>query len=262
MKKNRAIVLRTAGTNCDAETVTALVRTGFFVDCVHINELVKKDRTLEDYSFLVIPGGFSYGDDIASGRVFANKLKFNFAGDMQQFIRAGKLIIGICNGFQVLVKSGFLPGEDIDDLSQSVSLTTNDSDLFEDRWVYLKKNSERCVFTCDLPDRIFLPVAHGEGKFIYGDPSVARRIRDYGGIVFQYVDDRGFPAGYPHNPNGSFDGVAGICNPQGTVLGMMPHPERFITKYQHPRWTREPLDEQGVGLKIFRNAYEHVKNNL
>lgn len=255
-------MLRTAGTNCDAETVHALKSVGAHVELVHINELFSKKKRLSNYSFLVVPGGFSYGDDIASGRVFANQCAFRLGDELKQFVKDGKLILGICNGFQVLAKSGFLPGKNLDDLAQTVSLTYNDSDRFEDRWIYLKKNSKVCVFTRDLPEIIFLPVAHAEGKFIYTNDVVGMRLIDEHQIVFQYVDREGNSAPYPDNPNGSIDDIAGICNRQGTVMGMMPHPERFVSKYQHPHWTGEDVPEEGVGLQIFKNAVNYIKENL
>ncbi|MFH1380182.1 MAG: phosphoribosylformylglycinamidine synthase I [bacterium] len=261
-KKCRAMVIRTAGTNCDTETVYALRQVGAQTDLVHINEIFSKKVQLEKYSFLIIPGGFSYGDDIASGRVFANQFAFRIGDQVKEFVKQGKLILGICNGFQVLVKSGFLPGNNINNLVQTVSLSYNDSDKFEDRWIYLKKNSKTCVFTKDLPDTIFLPVAHAEGKFMYTNEVVGMRLLDEHQVVFQYVDSNGKAVGYPGNPNGSLDDIAGICNRQGTVMGMMPHPERYISKYQHPRWTREHLPEEGVGLQIFKNAVTYIRENL
>lgn len=261
-KECRTIVLRTAGTNCDAETVYALEKVGADVELVHINELLHKKKNLKEYVFLVIPGGFSYGDDIASGRVFANQLVYRLGEDIGSFVQAGKLILGICNGFQVLVKCGLLPGNNSRRFTQEVSLSYNDSDRFEDRWVYLKHSPSNCVFTPELPDVIFLPVAHAEGKFIYGDESVGKKLKRNNQIVFRYVDEHGSSAGYPVNPNGSMDSIAALCNPQGTVMGMMPHPERYITRFQHPRWTREKLKEEGIGLQIFRNAVNYIKQNL
>lgn len=261
MKRKKTVVIRTSGTNCDAETVHALQTVGARVDLVHINEFLHKTKSLKDYMFLVIPGGFSYGDDIASGRVFANQLNFKLGNDIQEFVKSGKLILGICNGFQVLVKSGLLPGK-TDGFSQDVSLTYNDSDRFEDRWVYLEPFSSQCIFTKNLPEKVFLPVAHAEGKFVFADDTIKKSIIDGDHVVFKYVDTNGSLSGYPHNPNGSVDNIAAICNAAGTVMGMMPHPERYISKYQHPRWTREKLTEEGIGLQIFKNAINYINKNL
>ncbi|MBD3271399.1 MAG: phosphoribosylformylglycinamidine synthase I [Elusimicrobia bacterium] len=261
-KKFKAIVLRTAGTNCDAETVHAAQHAGFTVDLVHINELFSKKKKLSAYVFLIIPGGFSYGDDIASGRVFANQLRFRLARDMLSFVNDGKLVLGICNGFQVLVKTGILPGFDYRHFRQDVSLIDNDSERFEDRWVYLKKISRNCVFTRDMPERIFLPVAHAEGKFVTPDSSMEQTLWKENMVVLTYTDSHGVSKGYPWNPNGSQGNIAGICNNTGRILGLMPHPERFVLPCQHPFWTRCSSNLAADGIHIFRNAFECVRAGL
>jgi phosphoribosylformylglycinamidine synthase subunit PurQ / glutaminase len=260
---SRVIVLRTAGTNCDYETVHAFKICGAEkVDLVHVNRLLKNEVDIMDYQILAIPGGFSYGDDVAAGKILANEMKYKLIGPLGRFAAAGRLIIGICNGFQVLVKTGLLPGfEGIDD-EELTTLTFNDSGKFEDRWIYLKTQDSKCIFTRHTKPLICLPIAHGEGKFITKNNEVLKKIKKNGQIVFKYVDRKGKISGYPDNPNASVEAIAGICNPAGNVLGMMPHPERFLTKYTHPRWTREKLPEQGDGVYLFKNAVEFAKKYL
>ncbi|MFH0912958.1 MAG: phosphoribosylformylglycinamidine synthase subunit PurQ, partial [Candidatus Omnitrophota bacterium] len=208
MSKPKVCVLRTAGTNCDEETAFVFSKAGALAERVHINKLIEQKKHLEDYQILAIPGGFTYGDDIAAGKILANELRCKLIDKIKIFIQEGKLIIGICNGFQVLVKSGLLPGNS--DLRQETSLIINDSAKFEDRWVYLRspvrpfaRSPVKCIWVKDLPEVIYLPVAHGEGKFIAKDELVLQRLKDNGQIVFQYCDEKGGLAGYPENPNGS-----------------------------------------------------------
>lgn len=263
MKNVNVIVLRTAGTNCDKETAFAFKAAGAATtDLVHINELAAKKRSLNSYHIIAIPGGFTYGDDIASGKILANELKFKLEYDMQAFIKSGKLIIGICNGFQVLVKAGILPNLCGDFQAIEASLTLNDSDKFEDRWVYLKKTGNKCIWTKGIKKISELPVAHGEGKFIPRDRAVLRKLRENGLIVLEYIDKNGKRKGYPYNPNGSVEGIAGICDPTGRILGLMPHPERHISHYQHPCWTRMKERECGDGFAIFSNGVEFAKKYL
>ncbi len=266
--KPKVIILRTAGTNCDMETAFAFEKTGAAPELVHINQLISGKKHLRDYSILALPGGFSYGDDIAAGKILANEMRFRLKEEVQRFLRDGRLIIGICNGFQILVKSGLLPGNAA--LKQEVSLIINDSGKFEDRWVYLKstgapghQSTSRCVWARGLPEVIYLPVAHGEGKFVAAEEKTLERLRRNGQIVFQYCDARGGFSGYPDNPNGSTEHIAGICDESGRILGLMPHPERHIDALQHPRWTRmKSLPAEGDGLRIFRNGVEYVKKEL
>ena len=259
MPKPKVCVLRSAGTNCDQETAAAFSLAGASAELLHINQLVSNKRTLDDFGILALPGGFSYGDDVASGKIFANELKFKLADSLRKFIADGKLIIGICNGFQILVKSGLLPGNA--NLDQTVSLIINDSGKFESRWVYLK-SSGHCVWTKGLKKIIYLPVAHGEGKFIVIDQQVLNRLKKNGQIVFQYTDKAGDFSGYPQNPNGSIENIAGICDATGRVLGLMPHPERHIHGAQHPRKEESKFNLKGDGLQIFKNGVEYVKAHL
>jgi len=261
-RKPRVCVLRTAGTNCDQETAFAFVQAGAGAELVHVNKFIQREKSLCDYEILAIPGGFSYGDDVAAGKILANELRTKLIDDLKQFIRDGKLIIGICNGFQILVKSGLLPGNDA--FKQEVSLIINDSAKFEDRWVYLKSvkckaKSVKCVWTKNLAEVIYLPVAHGEGKFIVQDEAVLKKLKDNDEVVFQYCDQAGKITGYPANPNGSLDNIAGICDSTGRVFGLMPHPERHISVLQHPRRIGK---KDGDGLRIFKNGVEYIKKNF
>jgi phosphoribosylformylglycinamidine synthase len=262
MAKVKALIITGYGINCDYETQQGLQRVGALAERVHINDVIDGRRKMEDYQILAIPGGFSFGDDIASAKVLANKFKYSLSEQMQQFVRDGKLVIGICNGFQALVKLGILPGFDGNYRKQDVTLTFNDSGRFEDRWVYLKANPDsQCVFTAGI-DSIYLPVRHGEGKFIPRDGEVLRRLHSGGHVVFQYVDANGNLAEYPWNPNGAVANIAGICDETGRIFGMMPHPEAYLFRTNHPRWTREQLPEEGMGVAIFRNAVEFAREEL
>jgi len=261
MKKVRVCVLRTAGTNCDKETAFAFLQAGAIIELVHVNSLINRQKQLSDYQILSFPGGFSYGDDIAAGKILANELKCKLSADLKRFIHEGKLIIGICNGFQILVKAGLLPGND--DFIQESSLIINDSGKFEDRWVYLRPQT-KCVWTKNLPEVIYLPVAHGEGKFVTKSKEILQGLRKNQQIVFQYCDKQGKFTGYPENPNGSVDNIAGICDKTGRVLGLMPHPERHVNFAQHPKWTgkKSQANKEGDGLRIFRNGVEYAQRLL
>ncbi|MBF0217706.1 MAG: phosphoribosylformylglycinamidine synthase I [Candidatus Omnitrophica bacterium] len=265
MASVRALILRTAGTNCDMETGHAFALAGAKPELIHINALIKEKSVLREFRILALPGGFSYGDDIASGKILANELVNTLRDEIRDFVRRGGLVIGICNGFQVLVKMGLLP-----DTSGNISgeveatLALNDSGRFESRWVYLKKcvkGKKECVWTKGLPDVIHIPVAHGEGKFIPRDRKVLSDLNDNGQIVFRYVDKSGAEGGYPHNPNGSIEDIAGVSDPGGKILGLMPHPERNFTFLQDPNWFRSQkiIKDAGVGLQIFKNGVNFFK---
>ena len=262
MPKPKVIILRTAGTNCDKETKFAFEEAGAAAELVHINQLTKDGKRLSDYQILAIPGGFSYGDDIASGKILANELKFGIEDDVQKFIKEGKLIIGICNGFQILVKSGLLPNISGDFKTIESTLTLNDSARFEDRWVNLKRPRSKCIWTKDLPEIIYLPVAHGEGKFIPKNKKVLDHLKKNGMVVFEYTDAQGSRRPYPYNPNGSVESIAGICDGSGRIFGLMPHPERHISYLQHPRWTRNNNRAKGDGFAIFANGVEFSRKHL
>ena len=216
-KKVKVIVLRTAGTNCDIETAFAFKSFGAQVDSVHINKLFSGEVCLKSYHILAIPGGFTYGDDIESGRILANELRIRLGEDLYRFVGDKKLIIGICNGFQALVKSGILPGvldkkeKKERDFSQKVTLINNDSGKFEDRWCYLKAQG-KSVWTEGLGDIVYYPVAHAEGKFVPRDEDVLDQLNINGQVAFRYCDSEGKGAGYPDNPNGSVEDIAGITD--------------------------------------------------
>lgn len=254
-------VLFAAGINCDEETIYAFELAGARAERVHINQLKSSPHLLRNYHIFVLPGGFSYGDYIASGKVLANELKHHLREEIEAFLQEGKLILGICNGFQVLVKCGLLPAFEKPFEQQKVTLDTNDSGKYEDRWVYLKIETSRCIFTQNLPEVIYLPVAHAEGKFVVDGISTFKRLNANKQVVLRYVTAEGGVAQYPENPNGSVAGIAGICDPSGRVFGLMPHPERFVIKEHHPRWHRETLTKPD-GIRIFENAVNYAKENL
>ena len=247
-------MLRAPGTNRDVDTQIAFEAVGAEVASALVNEVVRREKSLADYHILVIPGGFTYGDDISAGKIMANEIRLRLGEDIKKFVEDGRLVLGICNGFQVLVKTGILPGID-GQSAQPVTLTNNDSGKFECRWVYLKANKKSpCVFTKGI-DTIYVPVAHGEGKLV-AESGMLEKLN----IVMQYVDENGKTgAGYPYNPNGSVKDIAGICDASGRIFGMMPHPEDFIRWTQHPRWTREKPREDLYGLQIFTNAIAWAK---
>lgn len=261
MSEPRAIVLRAAGINCDQESKAACEKAGFRTDVLHVNRLIEAPALLREYQFLLIPGGFSYGDDLGAGRVLGNELKAKLMPALREFVKAGKLILGICNGFQIMVKVGLLPDPFDDASSTQVTLAHNDSGKFEARWIRLKVSSLKSEFL-KKEEVLELPIAHGEGKFLPVDAQALRRWEERGQLVLKYVDPDGREAGYPWNPNGSASAVAGFCDPSGRVLGLMPHPERFQDAVNHPRWTRRGADVPVDGMKFFANAWESVKRNL
>jgi phosphoribosylformylglycinamidine synthase subunit PurQ / glutaminase len=253
----RTLIMRTAGTNCDTETQFAFEQAGAAVERLHVNRVNENPAVLDDYQILAFPGGFSYGDDIAAGKIHANELRMKLGDQLKKFVDDGKLVIGICNGFQVLAKTGLLPGPFSTDAEQTVTLAFNDSNKFEDRWIYLRVDSDKSPFI-RKGQVIYLPVAHGEGKFLTQDDVTLNALRDNDQAVFRYVDAEGnADPGYPGNPNGAVDDIAGICDTTGRVLGLMPHPERHILPTHHPRWTRDGLKDEGDGMQIFRNAVQY-----
>ncbi|MHC4519807.1 MAG: phosphoribosylformylglycinamidine synthase I [Planctomycetota bacterium] len=260
MSEVRGLVLRAAGINCDVETQHALELAGAQADRLHVNRLIENRSLFDRYQILVVPGGFSYGDDVAAGKILANQIVHHLSEPIRKFVDDGKLVLGICNGFQVLVKMGILPGGET--LKQEdVTITYNDSGKFEDRWVYLVPRTDRCVFI--EPERqIYLPVAHGEGKVVTKDQETLQRLQAEGHVAFQYVDANGQEGPYPVNPNGSVASIAGLTDRTGRVLGLMPHPERFVRRTQHPHWSRLGEDLDPDGIKIFRNAVKYVQENL
>ncbi len=255
MSRPKVLVLRTAGTNCDAETVHAWELAGADPLRLHVNELIDTPGRLQEFGILTIPGGFSYGDDIAAGKILARQLLGHLSDALRDFVAAGRLVLGICNGFQVLVKAGLLPGGENEPVGpQAVTLTNNDSARFEDRWIHMKASSKGCAF---VPPgvTVALPIAHGEGKLVSRDAEVRARLRRDGHIALTYCDAEGRPGPYPINPNGSEDDIAGLCDRTGRVFGLMPHPERFVYATQHPEWTRR-RDGHADGRLFFETAVE------
>jgi phosphoribosylformylglycinamidine synthase I len=253
------MIMHAPGTNRDREAALACELAGGLPEIVHIYQLFSGERELSDYQMLVIPGGFSYGDDLGAGRLWANDLYHRLSEALARFVEAGKPVLGICNGFQVLVKAGYLPGPAP---LQRVTLTFNHSGHFECRWVRLRPlGSSRCLFIRDLDEDILCPVAHGEGRLAVPDEATRQELWDRGLVALQYIAPRNVAAapdaaqgcaGYPANPNGSVDDIAGLCNEMGNVLGLMPHPEDHIYAQQHPRWTRGEVG--GLGIGLFRNG--------
>jgi len=265
----RAVVLRAPGTNCDIETALALERAGAAADRVHVFALRASPQALEQYQLLVIPGGFSYGDDIAAGKVFALELARYLWDAIMRFHERGGLILGICNGFQVLLKGGFLP-DPIGSGSAQATLSFNDSGRFEDRWVWLDARAGNCPFLAGLDEEpLFeLPVAHAEGRFTVCDPSVLEELlsdRQRGLLRYTLPPQAGGHADpqvpYPWNPNGSEGNVAGLADRSGRILGMMPHPERHALWHHHPRWTRSEANRSAppVGQRLFDNAVRWLR---
>jgi len=253
MVKVRTLVLRAPGTNCDQETAFAFRQAGAETSLVHIGQLIRCRQRLSDYQIMVIPGGFTYGDDLGAGRVLSNEIRLKLGEDIERFIENGCLILGICNGFQVLVKAGILPGIEN---KYKLTLTTNDSGRFECRWVYLAANGKsRCVFTRGI-ERLYLPVAHGEGKLV-ADAAVINSLD----VALYYTDGQGnHQAGYPHNPNGSMADIAGICDGTGRIFALMPHPERHIRHNQHPMWSSQRSSNKENGFEIFKNAVVWIRS--
>ncbi|MCE5257796.1 MAG: phosphoribosylformylglycinamidine synthase I [Chloroflexi bacterium] len=248
MRQPKVIILHAPGTNRDREAALACEMAGGASEIVHINLLAAGERELAAYQMLVLPGGFSYGDDLSAGRLWANDLMHRFRGQLDAFISLGKPVLGICNGFQVLVKAGYLPGPPP---QQRVTLTFNSSEHFECRWVRLRPAVDKCLFTAGLTEDILCPVAHGEGRLAVQNQQELDQLYAGGHIALTYAAEAGAnPAGYPANPNGSVADIAGLCNTAGNVLGLMPHPEDHIYLHQHPRWTAGASGGLGIGLFI------------
>jgi phosphoribosylformylglycinamidine synthase len=264
--KPKTLVLRTAGTNCDEETAHAFELAGSQAQRVHLNRLLENPAMLADYQILAIPGGFSYGDDIAAGRIFANQITHHLHDLLRRFIDDGKPVIGICNGFQVLIKTDLLPGEIAGKSGQNCTLSNNDRGRFVDRWVHLRAKSGKCIWTAGI-DCLELPVAHGEGKFVPADASIRKALWDEDRVALIYTKPDGSPGAgeFPHNPNGSTDDIAGVCDQSGLVLGLMPHPERFVSLVQHPAWghrNQQHISFTASGKKLFSNAVKHAEQGV
>ncbi|HTU24272.1 MAG TPA: phosphoribosylformylglycinamidine synthase I [Pirellulales bacterium] len=257
MPQPRVLILRAPGTNCDQETAHAFELAGGRPERHHVNRLLDEPKLLADFQILCLPGGFSYGDDIGAGRILGSQIEHRLAEHFAQFKEAGKLILGICNGFQILMKSGILLP--VADAGPPATLTWNDSGRFEARWVELRTTGSHCVFFAGI-DRIDLPIAHAEGKFVARDEPFLAGLEKAGQVTLRYQAAGGDARGaYPANPNGSLSDVAGICDATGRVAGLMPHPERFVDATQHPQWTRREQRGAGDGLRVFENAVRYFR---
>lgn len=259
----RVIILRAAGINCDEETAYAWELAGATTERVHVQRVIDSPAMLDQYDALTIPGGFSYGDDVAAGRIFANQLIHHLGDALRRFVERGRPILGICNGFQILVRAGLLPAID-GGRRQTVTLTNNDSGRFETRWIHLRTCTERCAF---LPagTRLALPIAHGEGKLVPADDAVLAALRNGGYVALRYCDEAGEAGAFPVNPNGSVDDIAGLTDKTGLILGLMPHPERHVHPTQRPAWGAAPeaagsggLPASASGRIVFESAVRYL----
>lgn len=256
MAQPKVIVLRSPGANCDEETAEAFRLAGAEVERVHVNRLLEQPSLLEGFQILCVPGGFSYGDDVGAGRVLGNQLRLKLSEPLRRFKEDGKLALGICNGFQVLMKTGLL---DLDDeAGPQASLTWNDHGRYEARWVHVAATPGDCVFLRGVT-QVEMPIAHAEGKIAVRDDATLDTLVSSGRVVLRYATESGGePTGFPANPNGSTANAAGLTDATGRVLGLMPHPERFLFATQHPRWTRSAKAEgEGGGMPLFRNAVDY-----
>ncbi|HEY0981270.1 phosphoribosylformylglycinamidine synthase subunit PurQ [Schlesneria sp. DSM 10557] len=264
MASPRVCVLRAPGTNCDIETAYAFDTCGAQADRVHLFRLIEQPQLLDDYQILCIPGGFSYGDDIGAGVVFSSQLRGHLGESVKRFLSSDKLVLGICNGFQTLLKAGVLPygaeGWGTSERSDAdATLTWNHNGKYTARWVHLKVGQSNNVFLRGI-ESLDLPIAHAEGRLVPKDPSVVQQWKEKGQIAIQYADwvqgdpSRPVNARWSANPNGAVADIAGLSDPTGRILGLMPHPERFLFATQHPHWTRLKLEGDGAGLKLFQNG--------
>ncbi len=259
------LIITGYGLNCEAESKYAWELAGAQPALMHLSDLLAQPQRLHDFAALMFIGGFSYGDHMTSGHVFALRLKHHLCGPLEQFIRQDKLVMGVCNGLQIMVKLGLLPGLDGDYFTQKLSLMQNDCGTFQNFWVRLRFEPDSpCVFTRGLAF-MPLPIRHGEGKVFTQNKGLLRKLEASGCVPCRYVDPATGEATqkFPHNPNGSLNAIAGLCDPSGRVFGLMPHPEAYLYSENHPQWElqrqNETLPEYGLGLALFRNAVEHLK---
>jgi len=257
----KVLVLRAAGTNCDRETAYAFEQAGAQTVTLHVNELLKTPRRLADVHGLVLPGGFSHGDDLGAGTVLGARIRTGLIDGIRRLVDRGGIVLGICNGFQVLAKTGLVPGFD-GTTKRTVTLASNSGNRYEDRWVTLEVATDRSVFL-RVGERYHVPVAHGEGRLLPFDESVRTRLHADRQVALRYVGpDGSHPCGYPWNPNGAVDDIAGITDPTGRILGLMPHPERHQFAWQSPRFHRDGATSVPDGLRIFQHGVEHLKNTF
>ena len=258
MARVRVLVLRAPGINCDEETVYAWQRAGADADLKHVNQVVEKPALIDNYQLVTFPGGFAYGDDVAAGVILAQHLTLHLAERLRNLVERGGGLLGICNGFQVLVKAGLLGNGVTPSPARQITVTFNDSAKFEARWVRLEVCTNHSIFLCQ-GEHLEMPVEHAEGKVVASEGAVIDELTSSGQVAVRYVDPAGRTDVYPANPNGSMAGIAGLCDKTGRVLGLMPHPERHQEHTNHPLWTRRPQTGPPDGLKLFQRAVEYWK---
>lgn len=264
MVQPRVLIVRAPGTNCDQETAFAFEEVGARTSSVHINALIDDPNRGREFQILCFPGGFSFGDDIAAGRILAQRLNVHLQELVASFCNRDRLVLGICNGFQVMMRLGiFFPADHFHDALHAppATLTLNQQSRFEDRWVHLRVDGDNCVFLRDMTT-MYLPMAHAEGRMVFRDEASADKLGDSSQLALRYCDDEGNAAedvlAFPTNPNGSQRNVAGLCDPSGRIFGLMPHPERHLVATHHPFWTRREIQpEHGDGYKLFENAVSY-----
>ncbi|MSR46412.1 MAG: phosphoribosylformylglycinamidine synthase I [Planctomycetes bacterium] len=258
MARPRALIVRSAGTNCDAETAYAFDSCGAQSTILPSQPFLERPQILADYQILAIPGGFSYGDDILAGKVFGLELATHAGEEIVRLVKRGGVVIGICNGFQILVQMGLLPGLAKPFGEPEVTLTDNDVHKYQDRWVRMQVVSDACVFL-RKGETLFAPAAHGEGKLVPRDEAMRLRLHQTGRVVLRYVGPNGEEnPPFPHCPNGATDAIAGLTDATGRILGLMPHPERHFFPWHHPTWTRDGLAELTDGRKLFERGVQAV----
>jgi len=254
MAKVDVLIVRAPGTNCELETAHAWEFVGARPSIVHIDQLIRRPDLLGGAQIVTIPGGFAHGDDISAGKIFALDLTLFLRDHLRAFVARGNLVLGICNGFQVLLKAGLLPGAPFD---SEVTLAANTSGRYEDRWVYIAAEDVASPFVS--PGLMYVPVAHAEGRVAAADDGTVARLKSAGRVAFRYVDEGGRCGDFPVNPNGSMGSIAGLLDETGRVLGLMPHPERNVHLCHHPSWTRLPRDRRPDGLRLFQNAVSSLQ---
>lgn len=264
--KVKVLIITGFGLNCEKETAAAFTSNGASAELVHLNDLLNDKHRLDEYHILAFIGGFSFGDHLGAGTVFANRVKFNLRDQLEKFVADGKLIIGICNGFQTLTRLGLVPAVGGEYFKQQAALAHNDSGVFRDDWIHLSTNENSpCVFTQGVK-HIRMPIRHGEGKFV-AEQDIMDKLEANNQVVFRYADaDGNVTDKFPMNPNGSLNSIAGVCDPSGRIFGLMPHPEAFLSPYNAPDWTvnklKGELPEKGEGSIIFENAVKFAAENL
>lgn len=263
--KPEVLILTGYGVNCEAESAYAWKLAGAMPRLVHLNDLLERPTMLQQFRVVMFIGGFSFGDHMGSGQVLALRLYCRLQDNLVRFINEGNLVLGVCNGFQVMVKLGLLPGFDGDYLNRKITLTHNDCGVFQNFWITIGFEKKcPCVFTRGLKE-MPLPIRHGEGKILTLDRKILERIEKEHCVVCRYIDPRTHKPAmrFPDNPNGSLNSIAGLCDPTGRVFGLMPHPEAYLFPENHPEWPRQKmagkLPEHGLGLKIFQNAVNYMK---